>query len=119
MATGHIPQFFLDLPISNDANTNWATNIQQAHRILANAYGRAAALVQQADGDPLQIAFHIERITTEAFNVLLALRDEGQAYTEYANSSHRLPGEWLNEAAVLLRNLVTALRNALEHSQER
>ncbi|KAJ7479082.1 hypothetical protein FB451DRAFT_1172202 [Mycena latifolia] len=52
---------------------NWHPNLLHAHDILATAYGWAATLLRQEEGDPMRLRIHSEQIAEQLLPILEAL----------------------------------------------
>jgi len=83
----------------------WSASIRTAHAHLENTYNHAIHVLLADGADPTRIAFHIDRITSEALPIVLELASESQ-HAEGIG----LPGEWLENIAELLGNAVSDLQ---------
>jgi hypothetical protein len=101
-----LPAEFLDLPFGRNS---WPPDVQNAHSILSEAYRHARQLTELEDPDPLRVAFHINKISTDVIHVLEALES-------YNDDTRTLPSAWLHDAAILLGELVKKLRASQQMS---
>jgi hypothetical protein len=95
-----LPDNFLDLPFQQEA---WPTDVQNAHVILCEAYRHAYRLTDLEDPDPLQLAFHINQISTDAIRIL-------QGLESHHSEQGQLPDDWLHNGAVQLGEMVKELQ---------
>jgi|ERR1700722_3567210 len=108
-----LPTTFPPLPHSR----SWPANIQAAHQVLTDLYRNASAVLQLEDVDPLQIAFHLDSITSDAVPVLCAMEREGES--EQHVGDPQLPEEWLHAGAQVLGELVNSLQHLRESARGR
>lgn len=80
--------FFLALP--HPPSEQWSPNLRAAHEVISNIYSHAVRVLNQEDTDPLCVAFHIDTIVSDAFPLLIALKEESES-----NPDQFLPADWL------------------------
>ncbi|KAL4066457.1 hypothetical protein V8B97DRAFT_2025423 [Scleroderma yunnanense] len=72
--------------------TPWPADVQAAHEVIQRTYNRAVHVLQCGGSpDPMQIAFHINALSSMALPVLKALISSGT----HGSENECLPCEWL------------------------
>jgi hypothetical protein len=100
-----LPQSFPLLPNLPFGHERWSPNVLECHRTLNNLYCHARNLTNQEDLDPLRVAFHVDALTSDAIQMLIAL--EGSEDSDETP----LPEAWILDAAKLLGDTVAVLRH--------
>lgn len=99
---GSFPQQeFPLLPLQEEP---WSASILAAHEYIRNVYDHAANVLRSDGADPTHIAFHMDRISSDALPVLLELTSESE------RQGNVLPIDWLEGISTLLAEVVASLQ---------
>jgi len=71
-----------------------------AHKYLRNVYDHATRVLHSDGADPTRIAFHVDRISSDALPVLLELASESEC------QGNVLPIDWLEGISTLFAEVV-------------
>jgi hypothetical protein len=103
-----LPALFPLLPQLPEGHERWSPNVLESHRTLSELYRHAKNVASQEDLDPLQVAFHVDSLTSDAIPILVAL-GSSDVLVETP-----LPEMWIISAAELLGDTVAELRHVRE-----
>lgn len=103
-----LPKSFPLLPNLPFGHERWSPNVLECHRTLSSLYRHACDLTNQEDLDPLRVAFHVDALTSDAIQMLIALEDSEDS------DETPLPEAWILNAAKLLGDTVVVLRHVGE-----
>jgi hypothetical protein len=98
-----VPSQFPELPILDTGV--WPEDVVDAHTILCDGYHSALRVVCLEDPDPLQIAHHVNSISTDSIGML-------EAMELFDGTNGPLPVEWLHAVAEVLGKIVVALHDS-------
>jgi hypothetical protein len=73
----NVPIDFPPLPDHGSTVGGWSANIQEAHRILDNAFRHALTLLRQEGGDPLRLSHASEQLVNDSVRILERMEESG------------------------------------------
>lgn len=98
-----------DLPGRPEGSDPYSHNVNQARSTLARLVEHANRLLNQEDGDLQRVIAHLESVKVEGVDLLFALETSGEEV--------RVPMEWINQAAICIRDTIAALQVKMERSR--